>query len=122
MVTLQPDGYTVTNATPAALEIRSDGTVYATTGLGDNSLSFQYNWLENGTASDYEVRASSVTGTYSSGTTGTWLNLGTTQAWTRVAAENALQTVSATFDIRNASTLVDLASAVISITCDRSGA
>ena len=39
-------------------------------------------WLLSGAASDYDVRATEVTGTVTSGTIGTWENLGTQRTWT----------------------------------------
>jgi len=39
-------------------------------------------WLLSGAASAYSCRAIAVSGTFASGTFGSWLNLGTTRAWT----------------------------------------
>lgn len=45
-------------------------------------------WLSAGSASDYEVRATLSSGTLSSGTTGSWLNLGTTREWHTIRTDN----------------------------------
>lgn len=102
--------------TAAKFELRNDRGAYASDDTGTDSL--RYNWLTGGTPSNYEVQATLVSGTFTSGTTGSWLNLGTTRTWTRGATVGNFQTVTATFEIRDATSLVVLASANITLECD----
>ena len=102
---------------PTAVELNSNGTLNATT--VNTTLDFQYNWLGGGGASAYDVRVTILSGTYTAGTTGTWLNLATTRSWTRNATAGNASYVSGLFEIRNASTLVVLASATIDLSCDK---
>jgi len=116
-VALVPALYEILAATPAAVEFNLNGTVNATD--TNATLNFQYNWLGGGAASGYDIRCTLLTGTYSSGTTATWLNLASTRSWTRGAGAGTAQYVSGLFEIRNASTLIVLASATIDLSCDR---
>lgn len=71
-------------------------------------------WLLLGSASDYEVRATLLSGTLTSGTVGAWLSLGSSRSWSRVS--NA--TVTIVIEIRDAVTLSVLATGTITITAD----
>jgi len=64
----------------ATIRLNSDGFVYH----GDNaSYTSQYEWLQAGTNTDFEVYATLISGAIS-GTTGAWLSLGTTRDWSAV--------------------------------------
>lgn len=56
--------------------------------------------LPNGSANLYEVRATLVSGSLSSGTTGTWLPLSSTQTWTRTQSTVGSSSVVLTIEIR----------------------
>lgn len=116
-VALSNGYYSIIGTSPAQVEFNLSGAVNATD--FNTTLNFQYNWLAGGAASAYDIRATIVSGTFTSGTVGTWLNLASTRTWTRNAAAGAFQSVTATFEIRNASTLVVLASANITLESDR---
>lgn len=116
-VTIQPFNYSLIGFSPSQIEFNLSGAVNATD--TNATLNFQYNWLSSGAASGYDIRATATSGTFSSGTTGTWLNLATTRAWTRGAIAGTFQSVTALFEIRNASTLIVLASASITLEADR---
>lgn len=62
-----------------------------------------YAWLLSGLASAYEIRADVSSGSLSSGTTGSWLNMGTDRSWT--VSRTTLGTNSCTlqFQIRRVS-------------------
>lgn len=119
-VALQPvirldAAYYASTTSAAELQLRSDGTVYVTV---DSATTYEYNWLTNGVGSNYDVRATIVSGTFTSGTAGSWLNLGTTRSWLRNALPGTIQIVTADFEIRNATTLIVLATAQISLQRD----
>ena len=112
------DAATYSGTTSATtLELRSDGTVYVTV---DSATTYQYNWITSFPTTNYDVRATIVSGTFTSGTAGSWLNLGTTRSWSRNATIGNIQTVTADFEIRNATTLVVLATAQITLERDNS--
>lgn len=112
-VTLTDAAYTNAVIDPmnasAGFSLSSGGTA-----MGSGGAS--YTWLNSGTNSDYEVMADNVVGTYSSGTTNTWLVLSTTRAWTRTRTIPGESEVTARFRIRRASDGIVLATATISLT------
>ncbi len=66
--------------------------------------------------SGYEARATLLSGTLSSGTTGAWQNLGVTREWSREASPGTgLHTTSFTLEIRRASDATVLASETITL-------
>jgi hypothetical protein len=81
------------------------------TGLSDNT------WLLSGSASDYDVRATLLTGTLTSGTTGSWLSLGTTRSWVRTRTLNIPGTdvVTLTIDLSLAGAATIIATASVTI-------
>ncbi len=70
------------------------------------------------TASDYECRATIVSGSVSSGTTGSWLGLGTSRTWTRTRTSNIEgdDIVQLTVEIRDVATSTVQATATITLT------
>jgi len=99
---------TVANAN---FQLASTGTA---TGVSTGSY-LSYAWT-SGTASDYDVLVTLTSGTFSTGTTGSWLNLGTTRSWSVSRATNGSKTATATFQIRHAVSLTVLATATITLT------
>lgn len=67
----------------------------------------------------YECRATLVSGTLSSGTTGSWLALNTNREWT-VSASSTIQSCSFTLEIRDASSLVVLSTCTIDLHAESS--
>lgn len=97
----------------SSFSLKSDGTLAATNGGAEST---QYTYMLTGFASQVEAKVDPISGTYSTGTTGTWLNLGTTRQWTLnwpggMASVNCQSTVT----IRDAATLATLATATITI-------
>ena len=94
-----------------------------TSGIVEKRLGGSYTtletWLSFGTASNYECRATVISGALSSGTAGSWLSLGTSREWTVTQSVVGTNTCDLTIEIRNASTLVVLDSATITIEADR---
>jgi hypothetical protein len=71
----------VTDTAPveAGYRLRSDGVVSKIENGSETTIG---NWIvPNTTASSYEVRATLVSGSVSTGTTGSYLSLGTTRTW-----------------------------------------
>lgn len=101
---LQPNTYTDSAISPAdagvTLNINSNGTVVVT---GDNLGTLaSYNWITPTTGSTtYYVRADLISGTFTSGTTGTWLALTSDRSWRIVYLSNlpGNNSATATFQI-----------------------
>lgn len=100
------------------LAINSNGTLTAT-GTNAGTLD-SYNWITPTTGStSYYVRATLIGGSFSSGTTGTWLALTSNRTWNVTQSGAGTQTANATFEIASdaAGTNV-VASANIILTAD----
>lgn len=105
------------NFTPASLTINSNGTITHIPIVGSVVT---HTWLTGGTNSQVDMRITATGGSFSSGTTGTWLNMATSQTFTRVASAGAIQRVTFTLEFRNASTLAVIGTATgLKLTCDR---
>ena len=96
---------------------------YALNNTGSASLSgtpIAGQWLVSGAASDYDVRATVVSGAVngSSDPTGTWLNLGTSRTWQRRQTALGFSSVSLLVEIRRVSDLVVVDSANITLTAE----
>jgi hypothetical protein len=81
--------------TNASITLNSSGA-YSTTGSGGGSGT----WMNGGTGADYEARATLVSGTLTSGTTGTWLALSTSRTWQRNSPVSGVLTAQITLEIR----------------------
>lgn len=103
-----------TGSITASYSINSDGRVR------DQSNTILETWLLSGVNSSYEVRATLVSGTLTSGTTGSWLACSTTRTWSVVnsASDNSVKTVVLTVEIRLASTGVVQDSATITLSAE----
>ncbi len=80
----------------ASLNVNNDGTFSGSGSLGGN-------WVVPTTAAIaalYQIRVDATSGSFSSGTTGTWLDLGTTRSWSR----NSGSSVTFTLSIRELAT------------------
>lgn len=111
-VTLNSDTYLRPTNT-ASITIDADGNVYATAG---GAPSLQYAWLLSGLASSVEVRCTVLSGTFTAGTTGSWLGLGSDRTWER-SWPGGMSAVTAvgTFELRDARTQVVLVSVNIAL-------
>lgn len=82
-------------------------------------------WLLSGSASSYDVRATVVSGSVTSGTTGSWLNLGTTREWTRqntLDIESSQQVVlTIELSLAGAATPIDSATVTLTATVTSGG-
>lgn len=101
----------------ATVRIANDGRVYHGQNLG---FTDQGAWLLAGAASQFEIRATLVSG-YVPETTGSWLALTSTREWscTDVLADSTPETAIVTLEIRLAGTVTVLATANWTLTADR---
>ena len=79
-----------TSPNPASYSLLNDGT-YSITGAGTG------NWLTPALAalaSLWEVKVDPTSGSFASGTTGSWLSLGTTRTWTINSVTSVTFTIS----------------------------
>lgn len=95
---------------------------YVLTNAGEVTSSFKANkfWINPQTGmSDYEVRATLLSGTIVTGTFGSWLNLGTTRTWSNTRATVGQNIGEMLVEIRLASTGDIVATAVIGLWGER---
>jgi len=108
-VTLNANDYFHTVVDPAdaavTLSLTTAGDV---TGTGVST----YAWLLSGAASDYEVKADLLSGSVSSGTTGSWLPLSSSRTWTRTRSFVGESAASLSVSIRRVSDSVVVAGPV----------
>ena len=76
--------------------------------------------LGGGTPSNYDARATLISGTLTSGTTGTWFNCGSTLTWsvTNSAHDNSVKTAVILVEIRDVATSTVQDSATITISAE----
>lgn len=88
--------------------------------LSGSDGTYDGEWLRYGNPADFEVRFTVVSGSFSSGTFGSWLNLGTTRLIAVTASRSTIGTTlnngSATVEIRDASSGNILATATVTLT------
>lgn len=101
----------------AAYEARSDGTVYRTN--GNNTLVFLENWLAFGSTSNYEIKATLISGTAPTGTLGSWSSLGTTRTWALSQGIVGDTTCTLSIEIRNAVSLSVVDTATVTLFAER---
>lgn len=104
----------------ATYTLESDGDVISTT--TDFGSSDQGDWItpKSAAPSDYQVRATVVSGSLSSGTTGSWLVLTSNRSWTRSRATEGVDTCVLTIEIRKGTGSV-LSTATITLTAEAFG-
>lgn len=105
----------------AGYQLELDGDIAANGDGTGGSFVDVGDWIspKGAAGAAYECRASIVSGTLSSGTTGSWLALSSTRTWTRTAA-SALNTCVFTLEIRLAASGVVLGTATITLTAESS--
>lgn len=110
---------TGTGTQTATYTLESDGDVIRATTPGGSVDAGDWIAPKSAAPSDYEVRATLVSGTLSTGTTGSWLALSSNRTWTlqQVAIGTATQ-VSLTIEIRKG-TGAALASASVTLDAQR---
>jgi hypothetical protein len=117
-ITIENRSVSYVGGTPAEYHLNSDGNIYirqssVLTNIGP--------WITNAAfVGLFECRATVLSGSLTSGTTGAWQSLSTTRSWTRGAASGTNQFCSFTLEVRNASTAAVVDSATIQLEADRS--
>lgn len=112
-----PSSSRVAGTATATYEIRSDGTVYTTNGA--NTLVFLENWLAFGSTSNYEIKATALSGTPTTGTLDSWVSLGTTRTWTLSQSIPGDATCILSIEIRNAVSLSVVDTATVTLYAER---
>lgn len=117
LITLTNQTYTESSGggLPATVSYRiaADGYVY------DQGFIALEQWCNpTSQAGNYEVLATIVSGTLTSGTTGSWLALTSDRTWSKTVNSPSVGTCVFTVDIRRVGTSTILDSATISITAD----
>lgn len=120
----------IVSLSPQSITHASGGVLPATAGYGvyadgnakqivGASVTTLEAWINIASkASSYEVRATIVSGTVSTGTTGSWLALSSDQIWTRTSSAGSTNTTVLTVDIRKVSTGTVVATASITLVAD----
>jgi len=105
---------TNTPSANAAYYLYSTGVAYSVTSSGP-AVNLG-NWVTpTSAAANYEVYATLVSGTLSSGTTGSWLPLSTTRSWSRSRGTSGFTYAQITVDIRLIGTTTVLGTASIGL-------
>lgn len=100
--------------------VDSDGFIYYQ--LGASAPLNDYIWRGGGSSSDYEVRATMVSGTTWTGSFGVWANLSVDQGWslsTGAGLGALVRTGTALIEIREAASGTVLASANVTLRAER---
>lgn len=97
----------------AGYRINSGGTVDT---LRNGAATGEGTWLLGGSAGDFEVFINVTSGSLSSGTAGSWVNLGSTQTWTRARTGPGVATCIFTVTIRDVATQTTQATATVTLT------
>lgn len=101
-------------AANATIQFANTGVFTGTGPVG--GATSPYNWLLSGSASQVDIRVTPTSGSWSSGTTGTWLNLATSRSWTiNWPGGISSSSVTSTIELRDASSLVVLASGSLTV-------
>lgn len=113
---LVEDEQTAPTDSEVRFRLNSSGVAqsYTTTDAAYTDISGE--WLASGLNSDFESRATLLTGTLTSGTTGTWQVLSTSREWTvAFTGANGNKECSFTLEIRRVSDSVVVATATITL-------
>jgi hypothetical protein len=119
---LQDDTKTGTALTPADasafFRLNSDGNAEDAPTSGTFTVRFA--WLVSRTNADFECRMTATTGTFGSGSVGTWVALSTSRTWGKTRTNNAVgtDTVIGTLEIRAAVSQIVLASCTITLNAE----
>ena len=100
-----------------SLAFKSNGDVELITGVGTTQVG---KWvIPTGLAgAGYEIRATLNSGSFGTGTMGSWLGLGSNRTWANSQSGSGVTTGNATFEIRNAASLAVVASGSITLTAN----
>ena len=119
-ITLSPQ--TITHASGGLLSatagygLYSDGNAKQTVGATVSTLEAWIDRVAN--VGDFECRATLVSGTLTTGTTGSWLALSADRTWSRTSSAGSTNTTVLTVEIRRTATGVVQASVTITLIAD----
>lgn len=117
-ITINDQTASYVGGTPAEYYLTSSGAIQIRQSA---VLTTVGSWITNAAfAGLFECRATVLSGSLTSGTTGAWQSLSTTRTWTRGAASGAFQQCFFLLEIRNATTGVVADSANILLEADLS--
>lgn len=117
LITLTDQTYTVStggaSAATVSYRLSTNGFAY------DQDSTSLEQWCDPAAqAPNYEVLATIVSGTLTSGTTGSWLALTSDRTWSKTVSPPSIGTCVFTVEVRRIGTTTVLDSATISITAD----
>jgi hypothetical protein len=105
------------NSATAGYRLNANGNVERT--IDGSNWTIIDVWLNSGAAGDYQVRLTPTSGTFDTGTTGSWLTLSSTRPWTKSIVPgggSGLESAEGTLEIRRVSNLVVLDTATLKLT------
>lgn len=117
-ITLLDDSYTDTRplgfTAEATFSLKTNGIAEG----GPYGTNTSYTYRDGDIAANYEVKATLTSGTFATGTAGSWLNLGTERTWTvrHSGGTEGSTATFATFEIRKVGTtdILDSADIILS--------
>lgn len=118
--TVSDDGYTAGGQGYAEIWLQATGLAYWNTNWSADGY-YTNQWLTGGTPGNYEVYASTVSGTAGSGTLGTWLSLDVSRAWSVARVPTSWTTWVVQLQIRRKSDSVVMATASMTLTASGAG-
>ena len=104
---------------PATAELRFGATNVQGRSNG-GTLNNKYQWLFSGSRASYDVRWTIVTGSPTTGPTGTWTNLASDVIWTLVLSVNGSVSCTGTIEIRPAGGGATIDTATFTLNATRS--
>ena len=115
-----PGRVNIFNLTALASGAGAQGAVYVlnSSGTGVASGNANWTWLLQGPASNYQAKATLVSGTLGGGTYGSWVNLSGSPSWSLTESSVGTLTNVTQIQIRNLSGAI-IATAQITITATR---
>lgn len=116
------DGTTTSSGLPnqtATYTLEADGDIITATTAGGSVDAGDWISPKAAAGGNYEVRATVVSGSVSSGTTGSWLALSSDRTWTRSRVTSGTDTVVLTIEIRRTGTTTVLATCTRTLVADK---
>lgn len=116
------DGTTSSSGLPnqtATYTLEADGDIITATTAGGSTDAGDWIAPKAAAGGNYEVKATIVSGSVSSGTTGSWLALSSDRTWTRSRVTTGTDTLVLTIEIRRTGTTTVLATCTRTLVADK---
>jgi len=116
------DGTTTSSGLPnqtATYTLEADGDIITATTAGGSVDAGDWIIPKGAAGGNFEVQATIVSGSVSSGTTGSWLALSSDRTWTRSQVTSGTSTVVLTIEIRRVGTTTVLATCTRTLVADK---